>query len=576
VEDPVSLSRIVSIAVLVTACFPVWIAAQEPSEAPAAESAPSVSGASDAAALIEQIEALRGEIDRLEPVLHETEGEVRMIYRRRTGNKKLELLDNVNALADNVAEREAAGEDAAGDRERVAGYLADMTDMLYTHAVEGSREVLAEAKDPTFLSAEERAQIERKVYVGSGHLTRIYQAMMDNVERLELLGLPSEKGRGFLTERLHERAENLATRMELAVEEAELLRKRLQQQPDDAELQGRLRGAQRRLEGSTEVLAATIDLMEQVGLETAFYQQTLIKATGIVTTDLLDAKVAVGLVEQWLSDLVTWVATHGPGLALRLLIVLGVLVAARFLARLVRRVVTRAVQTSKLQLSQLLQRMIINTATQAVWVLGLLIALAQLGISLGPLLAGLGIAGFIVGFALQDTLANFAAGMMILLYRPYDVGDLIEAGGGVFGKVDKMSLVSTTILTFDNQTLVLPNGKIWGDVIKNVTAQTQRRVDMTFGIAYHDDIPKAEKIFEGILAEHPKVLADPAPMVRLHNLGDSSVDFIVRPWVETDDYWDVFWDVTREVKLRLDREGISIPFPQRDVHFYSESGGMPD
>ena len=259
-----SLSRIVSIAVLVTALFPAWIAAQEPSEPAVDESAPVASTPTEADALIARIEALRGEIDRLEPRLQESEGEVHMIYRRRTGNKKLELLGTVNALADDVAERETAGEDAAEDRERVAGYLVDMTDMLYTHAVEGSREVLAEAKDPTFLSAEERAQIDRKLYVGARHLTLVYRAMMDNVERLELLGLPSEKGRGFLIEQLQERAENLATRMELAVEEAELLSKRLLHQPDDAELQGRLRASQRRLEGSSEVLSETIALMKEL------------------------------------------------------------------------------------------------------------------------------------------------------------------------------------------------------------------------------------------------------------------------------------------------------------------------
>jgi len=197
------------------------------------------------------------------------------------------------------------------------------------------------------------------------------------------------------------------------------------------------------------------------------------------------------------------------------------------------------------------------------------VALSQLGIALGPLLAGLGIAGFIIGFALQEVLGNFAAGVMILVYRPYDVGDLIEAAG-VSGKVDEMSMVSTTIMTIDNQTLVVPNGKIWGDVIKNVTAQRIRRVDMVFGVSYGDDIPKTEKVLADILREHPKVLADPEPVVRLHKLNDSSIDFVVRPWVLTDDYWEVYWDITREVKMRFDREGISIPFPQRDVHFYDE------
>jgi small conductance mechanosensitive channel len=191
----------------------------------------------------------------------------------------------------------------------------------------------------------------------------------------------------------------------------------------------------------------------------------------------------------------------------------------------------------------------------------------------GPVVAGLGIAGFIVGFALQETLGNFAAGVMILVYRPYDVGDMIEcAGGAVYGSVSHMSLVSTTILTIDNKTRIVPNGKIWGDVITNVAAQRVRRVDMVFGIAYTDDVQHAEEVLWSIIKEHPKVIEDPEPMVKLHELGDSSVNFVVRPWVARDDYWDVHWDVTREVKMRFDREGISIPFPQRDVHVHAANG----
>ena len=186
-----------------------------------------------------------------------------------------------------------------------------------------------------------------------------------------------------------------------------------------------------------------------------------------------------------------------------------------------------------------------------------------------------GIAGFVLGFALQDALGNFAAGAMILAYRPYDVGDLIDCAGGVFGKVSDMNLVSTTILTLDNQTRVVPNGKIWGDVITNVTAQRVRRVDLVFGIAYQDDIPKAETVLASVLKEHPLVLDDPEPMVKVHELGDSSVNFVVRPWCARDDYWDVHWDVTREVKLRFDREDISIPFPQRDVHFFPAVANGP-
>ena len=202
-------------------------------------------------------------------------------------------------------------------------------------------------------------------------------------------------------------------------------------------------------------------------------------------------------------------------------------------------------------------------------VIGVLMALSQVGISLGPMLAGLGVAGFVVGFALQDSLSNFAAGGMILIYRPYDVDDFVEIAGAA-GLVKKMSLVSTTIATFDNQTLVVPNSKIWGDVIKNVTAQKVRRVDLEFGIGYSDDVEHAERVLEDILDKNEMVLKKPEPMIKLHALADSSVNFAVRPWVKTDDYWDVYWDITREVKMRFDREGISIPFPQRDVPMFTE------
>jgi small conductance mechanosensitive channel len=205
--------------------------------------------------------------------------------------------------------------------------------------------------------------------------------------------------------------------------------------------------------------------------------------------------------------------------------------------------------------------------------LGLFIALSQLGLEIGPLLAGVGVAGFIVGFALQETLSNFAAGLMILIYQPFDVGDSVEAGG-VSGKVGQMSLVSTTILTFDNQKLIVPNNKIWGDVIRNRMSETTRRVDMVFGIGYADDVDRAERVLRDIVKSHELTLADPEPTIQLNNLGDSSVDFIVRPWTKTDDYWKVYWDVTREVKRCFDAEGISIPFPQRDVHVYNYPSGQ--
>jgi len=194
-----------------------------------------------------------------------------------------------------------------------------------------------------------------------------------------------------------------------------------------------------------------------------------------------------------------------------------------------------------------------------------LVALSQLGVSLGPLLAGLGIAGFIIGFALQDTLSNFASGMLILIYRPFDVGDFVEAGG-VMGTVSHMSIVNTTFKTIDNQVLVVPNNKIWSSVITNVTAQRTRRVDLKITVSYSDDLNKVEQVLNSIVDEHDAVLDEPAPVIKLHELGDSGVMFVVRPWVKTEDYWPTYWDLLRSVKDRFDAEGITIPFPQRDVH----------
>jgi small conductance mechanosensitive channel len=158
------------------------------------------------------------------------------------------------------------------------------------------------------------------------------------------------------------------------------------------------------------------------------------------------------------------------------------------------------------------------------------------------------------------------------MYRPYDVGQVIEAAG-MKGKVDSMNLVSTTIKTFDNQIVIVPNGEIWGGVITNVTGSDTRRVDMKFGISYSDDIAKAAKILEEIVSSHELVLKDPEPVVRLHELGDSSVNFVCRPWAKTADYWTVYWDVTRSVKERFDAEGVTIPFPQRDVHIHQTAKG---
>jgi small conductance mechanosensitive channel len=206
--------------------------------------------------------------------------------------------------------------------------------------------------------------------------------------------------------------------------------------------------------------------------------------------------------------------------------------------------------------------------------IGLLIVLSVFGVNISGLLALVGGASFIIAFALQSTLSNFAAGLMIMIYKPFDVGNYVTVAG-VAGTVKAVSLVSTTVTTPDNQVIVIPNSNIWGSVITNVTGSDTRRVDLVFGIGYQDDAQAAQRIMEEVVAQHELVLKEPAPVIRLHELGESSVNFVCRPWTKTSDYWAVYWDVTRRVKERFDAEGISIPFPQRDVHLYTVESGKP-
>jgi small conductance mechanosensitive channel len=371
--------------------------------------------------------------------------------------------------------------------------------------------------------------------------------------------------RDYTSQKLSEWAQNLDPLVRVALRTREQLVQQLAREPEDADLKLELQAVEERLERSTRNLMATASLMEKLGMETASYRQLLISATGDITAGIFDRDVALGLLGQFRQQAVEFVRSEGPRWTLKIMFFVLILLGFRILGTFARRVVRKSVRASKVQLSQLLQDTLVAWSSRVILLVGVLIALSQLGLEIAPLLAGLGIAGFVLGFALQDSLSNFAAGAMILIYRPFDVGDFIEAAG-TSGKVSRMSLVSTTILTFDNQTLIVPNSKIWGDVIRNVTAQGTRRVDLVFGISYADDVEKAEAVLHDVVSQHTKVLAEPVPLVKLHKLGDSSVDFIVRPWCRTQDYWDVYWDVTRQVKLRFDAEKISIPFPQRDVH----------
>jgi small conductance mechanosensitive channel len=399
---------------------------------------------------------------------------------------------------------------------------------------------------------------------------RYYQGVVDIVEGRQMLGVPAD---GEITQRLESalylQAEKLAGYLEFSGQALQQVETRLNDDPTNADLNATMKDMSGRHEVNLRRLRDIVSLMDRLKLEDSAYKSVLLQQGDSFSLRSLESGVLMGLLRDGLESLRAAAVANGPDILFRLLVFVLILLVFRVLSRLTRKAVSAACERPGVNMSTLLKDVLQSICGGTVMAIGFLMALSQIGISLGPMLAGLGVAGFVVGFALQDTLGNFAAGGMILIYRPYDVDDFVEVTGAS-GLVKNMSLVSTTITTFDNQTLVIPNSKIWGDVIKNVTAQRLRRVDLEFGIGYGDDVELAERVLNDIVSSHDMVLPKPETMIKLHTLGDSSVNFIVRPWVKTEDYWNVYWDITREVKLRFDREGISIPFPQRDVHLYSE------
>lgn len=321
----------------------------------------------------------------------------------------------------------------------------------------------------------------------------------------------------------------------------------------------KLRGDRARL---IERVRAVITALERKGGDVA--EARAYVDSVVAVPPITGVRAAWATAVAWLTD-----ADGGIAMALKAVKAAVILVVFWFLSRLVRRVVARATRSLR-GASALLRQFMTTSAQRLTIIIGALIAFSTLGVDMSPLIAGIAAAGLVVGLALQGTLGNLASGLMIMVYRPFDVGDVVQVAG-VSGKVQGMTLMTTAILTFDNQAIHVPNSKIWGDVITNVTANDTRRVDMTFGIGYDDDVGKAKAILQDIVTSHPKVLAEPPPMIRLHQLGDSSVNLIVRPWSKTQDYWDVFWEVTETVKAKFDEKGITIPFPQRDVHVYHTS-----
>ena len=259
-----------------------------------------------------------------------------------------------------------------------------------------------------------------------------------------------------------------------------------------------------------------------------------------------------------------WITGQGFRLLVTLLTSLLILFISYYVIRFIRYHLEKILQKSP-RVDEMLKDLIVSVVGKTLWVLVFIMILSRLGLNIGPLIAGLGVTGFILGFAFQETLSNLASGVMLALNRPFSVGDYVDAGG-VSGTVKAMDMMAVTMTTPDNKLIIIPNKSVWGSAITNYTAMDTRRVDMAVGISYGSDIAKAKKVILEALQSFDEVLPDPAPTIEVVSLGDSSVNMVVRPWVKTGDYWTIFFGAYPKIKAALDANGIEIPFPQMDVH----------
>jgi small conductance mechanosensitive channel len=281
--------------------------------------------------------------------------------------------------------------------------------------------------------------------------------------------------------------------------------------------------------------------------------------------DVADSATRWSLIQLWIKS-----EAGGMKLAKSIGRFLAVMLLSGLVAILVGKITSKALHRTE-NISHLMRDFIIRSIRRVIFLVGFMMSLSLAGVNIAPILGVIGAAGFVLAFALQSTLGNFASGIMIMIYKPFDVGDAIDAAG-VMGVVKTMNLTSTIINTFDNKLVIVPNNNIWGGVITNITGSQTRRVDLVFRIAYGDDTDLAEKIIHEVLSEQEMILTEPEPNVQMHELSDFTVNFICRPWVRTSDYWNVRWELTRKIRARFADAGFKAPV---DPGAYIKRMGMP-
>jgi small conductance mechanosensitive channel len=267
-------------------------------------------------------------------------------------------------------------------------------------------------------------------------------------------------------------------------------------------------------------------------------------------------------------EVITLLKTTGLDFAINLATAIAIFFVGRIIVRLLTRGMRKVMEQQ--DVDKTLISFVSNFVSMVLLIFVIIAAISALGIQTTSFIAILGAAGLAIGLALQGSLSNFAAGVLIVLFRPYKVGDWIEAAG-ISGSVEEVQMLTTVLKTGDNKQVIVPNSQIMNSIITNYSANDKRRVDMTVGVSYEDNLDKVRKTLEELVSADDRILDDPACTIAVSELADSSVNFVLRPWVAAADYWGVKSDLTEAIKKRFDEEGISFPFPQQDVHLYKVS-----
>jgi small conductance mechanosensitive channel len=533
------------------------VEAESPNTAPAplTNTAPIVLEARE---LVDTLDRILKEYQRLQAATRESDdADAQAVAALQARGQLVQWMRGVGELVANVLEQQEQGLDESHFRQKVRKLLWRVDRRLpelISEVQEENNQLRGDlaAASPD-ASGESLNRIRTLINGNEETLDEAIRFYVKHIDYLDRLELGSAQARASAAESIERRAANLAARLELASQRLEELSEREPgPEADFAESQ-----AQDELDLIAASLWTACDALDALDLPSAAHRRVLILVTGEVTSDVLDTDLLAALLDSALEESKLWIEHRGPVAIGRLARFLGVLAIFFVLGLVTRRATERLVKSSSSQLTTLARQIIVATASRAVMGIGIFLALSQIGVNITALLTGLGIAGFVIGFALQETLGNFASGAMILFYSPFDMGDVIEAAG-VMGTVDQMNLVSTTILTFDNQKLVVPNNRIWGNVIRNATAQEERRVDLSFPLSLDVDVNRARNLFEEMCRAHPAVLEQPETGVKIQEVSDEGLLFVVRPWVRTADYWPTYWALNEEAILRLNEAGIQI------------------